>query len=182
MSRNVNVILLCEDTQHEAFVRRFLGGMGWDTRRLRVEKGIPGVGSGEQFVHNRFPLELQAYRSKANHVNQCLLVILDGDNVGVDGRLKSLDASCASKNVECRDGDDLVAIFVPTWNIETWLTYLDGEDVVEEKRDYPKLKRARDCQRHVGMLIEMCRAGELRAPAPQSLHAACVEYKARLVN
>jgi len=36
--RRVMIVLLCEDSQHESFVRRFLKTMGWDTRQLRVEK------------------------------------------------------------------------------------------------------------------------------------------------
>ena len=181
MSRKVNVVLLCEDTQHEVFVRRFLGGMGWNKRRIRVQKGKPGAGSGVKFVHERFPFELQAYRSKANHVNLRLVVMIDGDNVGVNGRLTSLDATCTSNDVGCRGDDDHVAIFVPTWRIETWIAYLGGENVDEARGDYPRLVRARECQPHVDALIQMCRAGELRSPAPLSLGAACEEYATRLL-
>jgi hypothetical protein len=71
-----------------------------------------------------------------------------------------------------------VAVFIPARNIETWLAYLDGQ-VVNENDAYPRLERERDCQHHVRRLYEMCQQGVLRQPAPQSLAAACVEYRAR---
>ena len=37
MSRNVQVVILCEDRQHEAFARRFLERAGKDVRVQRVE-------------------------------------------------------------------------------------------------------------------------------------------------
>jgi hypothetical protein len=48
--RRVKIVLLCEDSQHEAFARRFLGGMGWNTREIRVEKSPSAGGSAEQWV------------------------------------------------------------------------------------------------------------------------------------
>ena len=36
--RRVKIVLLCEDSQHEAFVRRFLNRMSWNTGEIRVEK------------------------------------------------------------------------------------------------------------------------------------------------
>ena len=46
--RRVKIVLLCEDSQQEAFTRRFLKGMGWNTRELRVEKSPSASGSAEQ--------------------------------------------------------------------------------------------------------------------------------------
>ena len=54
MSRNVNVVILCEDRQHEAFARRFLALAGRSVRVQRVEVSPKGRGSGEHFVRKRF--------------------------------------------------------------------------------------------------------------------------------
>ncbi len=59
--RRVKIVLLCEDSQHEAFARRFLKGMGWNTRELRVEKSPSASGSAEQWVREEFPNELRIY-------------------------------------------------------------------------------------------------------------------------
>lgn len=180
MSRRVQLVLLCEDKQHEAFARRFLNEMGWETRSMRVEKSPGGRGAGEQFVRKRFAVELKAHRSRP--VSQALVVLIDGDTDGVSARLQQLNQACREALVAERTGEDRVAIFIPTWNVETWLVYLDGEDVTEGKPDYPRLSRERDCQRHVGELARMCRDGRLRQSAPASLEAACDEYNARLAR
>ena len=179
MGRNVQIVILCEDRQHEVFICRFLKKCSWGVRSLRVEMAPRGRGAGEQFVRERFPKELSACRLR-KHVTQALIVMLDGDSVGVDERLRSLDAQCRSQGVDPRRDDDRVAVFVPTWRIETWFAYLDGNDVDEAKRDYPKLSRERDCQRFVNELFKMCQSGNLRPPEPRSLRSACREYDKRL--
>ena len=99
---------------------------------------------------------------------------------GVGGRLTELDAACRSAGVAERARNERVGVFVPTWNIETWLAYLDGDQVNEGRPDYPALPRERDCQLHVQVLHEMCIARDLREPTPPSLIAACEEYRTRL--
>jgi hypothetical protein len=178
VSRRVQLVLLCEDKQHEVFARRFLNEMGWETRAMRVEKVPGGRGAGEQFVRKRFPVELKAHRSRP--VSQALVVLIDGDAEGTAARLQQLSHACREAGVVERTDHDRVAIFIPTWNVETWLAYLDGEDVTEAKSDYPRLSRERDCQRHVEALAQMCRDGQLRELAPASLETACSEYHARL--
>ncbi len=180
MSRNVQLVLLCEDRQHETFARRFLTKAGWSTRRLRVEIAPPGAGSAEQFVRERFPAELSAYRSNRHRVAQALVVVIDGDSHGVHTRLEELNSACRFQGVPPRDVNEGVLIAVPTWNIETWLAYLSGEVVDESKSDYQRLPRPRDCQLHVNKLHEMCQQNSLRQPAPASLEAACREYRERL--
>jgi hypothetical protein len=180
MSRKVQLVVLCEDKQHEVFVRRFLNMDGWPTRRLRVEIAPPGRGAAEQYVRERFPIELSAYRTNRNRVAEGLIVMVDGDKLGVNARMGQLDAACRSSNMELRQEGERVAIFVPTWNIETWLAYLDGTDVDETKDNYPRLNRERDCQPLVNELHRMCEQQALRKPSPPSLDAACEEYRARL--
>lgn len=176
MKRNVQIVLLCEDTQHETFARRFLEETGWSTRRLRVEKAPGGRGSAEQFVRVRFPRELTAYRRQRRTLAQVLIVILDGDKKGEGRREAELDEACRSSQVDVRRLDERVLVLVPTWNIETWIAYLDGQTVDEAKRDYPRLPRPRECQPRVETLAAMCQERRLRAPAPPSLESACTEY------
>lgn len=176
--RRVQLVLLCEDKQHEAFCRRFLNAAGWETRAMRVEKAPDGRGAGDRFVRLQFPRELRAHRSRP--VNQAVVVMVDGNSVGVEGRVRELDRACRDADVAERRADEAVAVFAPTWNIETWLAYLDGARVDEGRRDYPRLERERECQRHVDVLTDICRTGALREPWPPSLQAACGEYHSRL--
>ena len=172
--RHVRAVVLCEDLQQEVFVRRFLKTLGWGTRQLRVEKAPPGRGSAVQFVRQTYPGELAAFR-RPDTAN-LLIVMVDGDEQGVDVRLRELQAACEAAGLPNREPGERVLILVPTWRIETWLAYLAGETVCETKKNYPRLAGEAECQGHVDALAEMCRRGHLRAPAPASLSAACEEY------
>ena len=173
MSRRVQFVLLCEDTQHEAFLRRFLRHLGLSSHMLRVERAPAGRGAGEQYVRERFVRELAFLRRR--HARHALAVMIDGDAAGHDGRLKALEEACRRARVAPRQDDEPVLILVPTRSIETWLAYLEGESV-DENTPYPKLDRARECAPQVEILWKMCRAESLRHPAPASLRAACEEY------
>lgn len=133
-------MLLCEDSLHEVFVRRFLKRRGLDTRQLRVRKS-PG-GSAEQFVRKEYPIELRALRRR--HAKTVLIVVIDGDSDGVQMRRASLADACRAADVENRTAAEHVVVIVPTWNIETWLAYLAGESVDETRGDYQRLHEEAD--------------------------------------
>jgi hypothetical protein len=173
MSRRAKLVLLCEDSQHEAFVRRFLIEAGWSPRAIRVEKGPRGRGAGDSWVLRRYPVELKARRSAG--AATALVVVVDADRFSVRERLERLNDGCSDTGVAPRGDDEPVAILVPKQAIETWIAYLDGA-TVDEGRDYPPLHRERDCARHVRTLKQMCDQRQLRDPAPPSLEIACPEY------
>ncbi len=171
--RRAQVILLCEDKQQEVLIRRVLSKL----RGKDLFRTVPmpcGRGSGEQFVRDNFPGELKAQRTKA--VTSVLVVVIDGDNIGIEGRRRQLHESCAAADVDPPKRGDRVLIAIPTRNIETWLSYLGGEDVTETDI-YQRLRRPGDCRPHVDALVEMCRTNQLRPPAPSSLEAACIDYR-----
>ena len=175
--RRVRLILLCEDSQHEAFARRFFERAGWHGRAIRVLKSPQGRGAGEQWVRERFPEELKALRR--SHVAAVLVVMVDADRSTVQGRIEAFDAVCGHAGVPVRGATEPVAVFVPRRSIETWIAYLAG-DSVNERDAYPKLARERECKEAVRILKSMCDGGELREPAPPSLVAACTEYRTRV--
>jgi len=177
MSRNVQVVLLCEDRQQQAFASRFLKRAGRGYRLQRVE--FCPKGCGEQFVRERFAKELGYYRSRQYRVGQALIVFIDADTKGVTERIEQVEDGAVKSGQSPRQINERVAIFVPARNIETWIAYLDGQTVTEKDK-YPHLKHERDCLQHVESLYEMCQQGALRQPAPPSLETACVEYRSRL--
>jgi len=150
--RRVKITLLCEDSQHEAFARRFLQGMGWETREIRVEKSPGGAGSGEQWVRTRFPKELRAYRERTKKAASVLLVMMDADTFEVRSRITFLEQICREEQLDFRSEDESVAIIVPKRNIETWIHYLNGEKV-NEVAAYPKMQKPRHCQSAVKKLL-----------------------------
>ena len=176
--RRVGLVILCEDRQQEVFCRKLLTELQWKFRRHpRIEMAPGGKGSAKKYVLQKFPNELAEYRANRNRVNSKLLVVIDGDELGVTKTLNSLSKSCENESIEPRKNGDAVAIFVPTWNIETWLAYLGDKEIDEDYKHYPRLNKPSDCHSHVKSLVEMCRRKELREPAPESLRTACEEYQ-----
>ena len=161
------ITVLCEDKQHATFIRIFL------KKRNRKIYAVSrtDAGAGEQFVRDNYPAQLDAIRKHGG----ILVVMIDGDNYSIEQRQKQMDEACKRKDVSPRKPSDKVAVFVPMRNIETWLAYLDGEDV-NETDTYPRLERERECRRHVDVLDQMCIEEKLRTPAPASLEVACREY------
>lgn len=184
MSRPAEIVLVCEDQQQETFVRRFLKRhLRYEarelSRRLRVEKAQAGRGAADQFVLERFPREVAAYRRQGGKRQTRLLVMIDGDSFGVERRTQHLATACRQKQIEPRKDTEQIVVLVPTWNIETWLYWLGGHDVDEAKKDYPRLQKESDCQPRVNELATMCQSGKLRDRAPPSLVAACSEFNQR---
>ncbi len=180
MAKRVHVILLCEDTQQETFVRRFLKKRGVSHRQIRVIKAPGGRGAASHFVQQRFPQELKAFRSRFAHIQSLrLLVLIDGDQYGVQARKNQLDQACHNQQVAPRGNDEKVAIFVPTWSIETWFAFLEGKQV-QESSPYPRLATPGLCQWHVDSLWEWCQERRQLPPPPPSLQDACQEYRQRV--
>ncbi|MDM8549712.1 hypothetical protein QUF72_06535 [Desulfobacterales bacterium HSG2] len=177
--RRVKIVLLCEDSQHEAFVRRFLKGMGWNTREMRVEKSPSKEGSAEQWVRENFPRELKIYRQRRQKAASALIAMIDADNKEVQERIDEFKTACNLQQMPFRTDDEEVALVVPRRNIETWIYFLDGNKV-NEQEVYPKLDRERRCKSAVKNLVRFCKSAGLVQDAPHALTSACDEYRTRI--
>ena len=158
------------------FIRRFLRADGWELRDFRVVVSPSGRGSAEQFVRERFPGELHTVRTKRRE-QAYLVVMVDGDRGGVTARNTSLVTACTEQGIPPPGDTEKVLVCVPTWNIETWMAYLDGDPVDETNKNYPRLPKPSDCAPAVSALVKMCRHRTLRVPAPASLEDACTSYR-----
>lgn len=176
MSGKAKISLLCEDLQQACFVRRFLLNRGWS--RYDIRESRTGIGSGEQRVRKEYPQMLKAYRSKANHLHNGLIVAIDADTNSVDDRIRSLDAACKAEDVPTRQNGERVMYVVSKRNIETWLAYLRGEPV-DEETDRKRFKHhsESECYPQVDKLDEMCKKGRLEGDPPPSLAKCCEEFE-----
>ncbi len=173
--KSSQVIILCEDTQQECFVRRFLfTASGIEGKMLRVVKNPSGKGSGEQFVRKEFPNQLIALRGR--HAKTDLIVVIDADISEVSSIKSKLNSSCSELNITQRNDTERVAFIIPKRNIETWIHYLNGNEV-NEQSVYPKQQKESDCQSAVDYLYEICCDGQRQTDLPESLLDACREYK-----
>jgi len=174
-SGSVQTVILCEDTQTECFIRRFLIKQGWNRRQIRAETLAKGQGSGEQWVRKRFLAELKAYRSRSGRAATCLIVTSDADDMTVNARVQTFKAACDEAGVPFRQDGERVLFIIPRRNIETWLAYLRGEQV-NEVDPYRKYRCESECRDQVARLDRMCRENELDPEPPPSLEYACNEF------
>ena len=95
--------------------------MGWgkDEKSIRVAVAPSGEGSAEQWVREAYARELKVHHRGL--YAYAMVTIIDGDNIGVDGRIRQLDDQCIDQKIPVRRVTDEVAIIVPTRNIETWI-------------------------------------------------------------
>ncbi len=174
--RGVQLIILCEDLQQEVFARNFFMNRGFHHREIRIKRSSEGRGSGEHYVRQHYPQEVRTYRSKSTHLSIGLAVVIDADTYSVAQRFGQLDSVLESDAQQKRQPNEKIGIFVPKRNIETWIHYLMGEAVDEEKA-YAKFHREGECKPYVEKLAkEICPSG-LPNDAPPSLHTACDELK-----
>ncbi|MGP0063842.1 MAG: hypothetical protein ACLQGP_09620 [Isosphaeraceae bacterium] len=126
----VRFTILVEDRALERFVRHCLLELGAYPKEIRVLPFPAGRGSGKQWIDREYPIQVRAYRRRAFE-NIALVVGTDADEQAVQQRAQRLadtlrDAGCVERTVQER-----IAIWIPKWNIETWLLFLKGEDVHE---------------------------------------------------
>ena len=106
----VRITLLCEDSQTDSFVRRFLRHRRIRDREIRTLPLPHGAGSGEQWVRQRYPLELRVIRAAQNTY---LIVVTDADIGSTQARRAQLEAECGREGIPQRREDDWVLVIVP---------------------------------------------------------------------
>lgn len=136
-SSGVRVRVWCEDDRHEQFARQLLAKFGIERRSMQVNKAPKGEGAASAWVTKRYHDEvLPTYRRVQNHqAGLGFLVIVDGDDIGFQGRLSALKA-------DERAPSDRIAILAPTWSVETWVLWLSGESVTESEKTKLRLSHS----------------------------------------
>lgn len=124
--------LVCEDRLTERFLSKVCQRQKLGV--LHVDIAPAGKGAASAWVRRKYPEFVKLHRSKNYQKNLCLLVAIDGDNQGVSVRKLELAQELVHAGVEARNPAELIAVFVPTWSIETWLASLVDGSAYDEGR------------------------------------------------
>jgi len=136
MPKPSQVILLVEDSRHQQFGVRFLRRLGLTQHAIRIEKSPSATGSGEQFVRERFAVEVIAYRRRQAQTK--LILVIDADNHTLQQRIRHLDHALQKAGVAPIDNEtEEIARLVSKRNIETWILCLNHQPV-DEVTDYKR--------------------------------------------
>lgn len=170
-------VVLCEDRSHWHFIRSYLIERGWNSRQVTSRIAPPGKDSAEKWVIDQYPRELQAYRAKYRE-NLVLIVMIDGDKFGLSARLDKLEQQrkADQPDIDPKAKGWRVGVFVPCRNLETWMAFLNGENV-DETKDYKFGMKEAGRNKAAQILVSMCRSGwPMDREVPASLLAACAEW------
>ena len=178
MSKASKYTILCEDKLQDVFVSHFLKKCGV-RHRLCVVVPYPagGKGSGEQHVRERYAKELKAFRSRA--ASTILIVVIDADNKTVQARHNELDSQATSAGLPVRESNEQIVHVIPKRHIETWLAYLDGNNVNETdeyKPQYQFTNCESDAYPLIDKLADHCKNQDELIDAPDCLVQVCREY------
>jgi len=129
------VVILAEDQEHQNLVWHYLKNCTPYRKKMgRVRKvALPGNrGSGSQYVREQFPVQVAACRGQ--QANNLLIVITDADNLSAADRERTLHDEMATSKHDAVNAEEPIIIFVPKWQLETWVKCLIGQTVREDDR------------------------------------------------
>ena len=132
MPSGKRIRILCEDRRTERFLRRLC--RRYEIQVLDAEVAPAGRGDASVWVKQRYPTSVKQLRTRNYQQNLGLLVAVDGDNRGVHARKLELAEELENLHLSPRGSSEPIAIFVPTWSIETWLAFLCGLPGVTESQ------------------------------------------------
>jgi len=122
-------LLLCEDIEQERLFRPILERL---FRRVVVEPRKPN--GGFTFVLARLAQVAQYVRQRPSEAVG-LLVVVDGDQEGLHGRLHKIQAVMRQAGFDLKQLDHIAAC-IPARNVETWEMWLCGLLDLDEHTDY----------------------------------------------
>jgi hypothetical protein len=139
--RIANKFILAEDVEQQNLVRRYLErcGHGSSLRLAPLPAKGPG-GSGEKYVRDEYPKQIQACCSSlGRRASALLIVIIDADMETTQHRAVQL--SNALKAADMREPQDAepIVVLIPKRHVETWIRALLG-NTVDEHTDYKNPK------------------------------------------
>jgi hypothetical protein len=132
--RIANKIILAEDREQQNLVRRYMErcGHGTGLRLVPLPAKGPG-GSGEKYVRDQYPRQVQACRSSlGRRASALLIVIIDADMETTQHRAAQLSNALNAADMQGRDEGEPIVVLIPKRHIETWIRALLGSQVNEE--------------------------------------------------
>jgi hypothetical protein len=113
----------CEDRNQEQFLRAlFTTNYGVSARDLDFKVAPSGQGAASYWVAQQYQIAQREARASKHQRQLGFLVVLDGDNHGGASRKQAM----LGGQQDTRDPDCNLAIWAPTWSIETWVGLLSG--------------------------------------------------------
>ncbi|HLM71958.1 MAG TPA: hypothetical protein VK459_04695 [Polyangiaceae bacterium] len=165
----VRVVVLCEDKAHLSFIIRLVDHL--NLQPVRYERCGDSTG-----VLRRLGVEVDALRRRKHQKNLGLVILIDADEKGLQGRVNELLERIVTDTSDgARTEAERVALVVPAREIETWYVHLcfpAARPVDEMRDDYKKSPEWRQLDKDVGAAAK--RAVDAWEPEPGRVDPASV--------
>ena len=135
VERIAQIVVLAEDAEQANLARHYLIRCGHHQRNIVVRLAPQGQGSGEQYVRERYPLEVAYYRNRSTSRKAALMVGPDCDTGTVEEHERELDRALVASSEAKREAAEEIALLLPKRNIETRVLCLSG-GAVDEVTNY----------------------------------------------
>jgi hypothetical protein len=139
--RVANIFILAEDQEQQILARRYIQRASPQIARRIRPIDLPGSKQcGSQYVREQFPIQVKECRSRNGRKASCMLVVLtDADDLTTARREKELHEALADDGQSPVKQEEMIIIFIPKWQVETWIKCLLGEATSEadKKTDQP---------------------------------------------
>ena len=178
VERIAEIVVLAEDLRQANLVRHYLIRCGHHQRSIVLRLAPRGKGSGEQYVRERYPIEVAYCRHRLHLRKAALATVLDADTGSVDEHERELTTALAAADEEKRGDTEPIGVLIPKRNIETWILCL-SEQIVDEIIDYKTHQHIEKMIRPAaGTLYEWSRASaEVPASCVPSLRKGLGEVR-----
>jgi hypothetical protein len=113
--------LLGEDQNHERFALGLMRRLGFNSQPVKVFLSPSGRGAASAWVTAQYADVLRRTVRIRPGERVALVVMIDGDRVGVRQRKHELAEALRMRHFPARSETEPLAVLVPTWSIETWL-------------------------------------------------------------
>ena len=175
LSKDYQYHVLCEDVQMRNFIHSVLAEHDINSGKIRDSNCPPGEGSGEAFVRRELPNEIKILHA-TNYIKKVLIVCTDADVLKADERIRKLENEVKAQRVKWNSDSELVVLWVPKREIETWIHFLRGEQV-DEKTSYRHSGRPVSCKKEAELFSKYCQdIEEMDCSMVPSLMSAKKEY------
>lgn len=152
LSNKYQYVILCEDSQMDTFIRSFLKYFDICSRKIRTVPIPAGCGCGEAHVRKSFPKEVQILVS-SKYKKSVLVVCIDADSYLYEVRMKEL--SEAIKELSIKIEEEMILVWIPKREIETWISFFRG-DATDEEMIFIHNGKPKACRNEAKEMYQYC--------------------------
>lgn len=129
------VVILREDKQHGAFVRRLLIKLGRNKREIRELPPPANIKQGRAAVLEHLAQEVDQHRKGyCSTKSRRLVLIIDADDFSTVETKRQIQSKLTEAKLPAISSGEGVVQLIPKREIETWLDFLEGKSISEDDR------------------------------------------------